>query len=400
MALTYYFRIISGYHWKRRSYLRHCSEVRQFLGIRKATIKDAQDLVNWLIETVLDQEADLEHLKEVASQRFWSLKIEPPPSGRVERLVRSALRTYETKFFQQTLQKLSPECRTQMDALLITSEPDETDKTQQEKTTFKVSKFHFLNSEPGRASLNSLLTEITKLQSLRQIGLPKNLFQQVSPKVLKTYSTRAGIEYPSHLRSHPEPTRYTLIAAFGWLRTQEVTDNLVDLLIQMIHGIGKRAERKVNTQLMRDFKKVRGKHSILFQMANASLEQPEGKIQEVIYPVVSQQTLQDLVKELKANGTAYRQKIHTVIRSSYRHHYRRILPKLLSVLEFRSNNDIHQPVIEALKLLKKYANSKQRYYEASETIPLEGVLKKSWQEILIETDSDGHERINRINYEI
>ena len=51
--------LISGYHWKRRSYLRHCSEVRQFLGIRKATVKDAQDLVNWLIETVLDQEAIL-----------------------------------------------------------------------------------------------------------------------------------------------------------------------------------------------------------------------------------------------------------------------------------------------------------------------------------------------------
>ena len=391
--------LISNYDWKERSYMRYRSEVRQFLGIRKATVKDAQDLVNWLIATVLDKEADLEHLKDIACQRFWSLKIEPPTSGRVERLVRSALRTYETNFFQQILQKLSPECRTQIDALLITSEQDEADNTQG-KTTFKASKFHFLNSEPGRASLNSLLTEITKLQSLRQIELPKNLFCTVTPKVLQAYSTRAGIEYPSHLRSHPEPTRYTLIAAFCQVRTQEVTDNLVDLLIQMIHGIGKRAERKVNTQLMRDFKKVRGKHGILFQMANASLEQPEGKIQEVIYPVVSQKTLQDLVKELKASGTAYRQKIHTVVRSSYRHHYRRILPKLLSVLEFRSNNDIHQPVIEALKLLKKYANSKQRYYDSSEKVPIEGVLKKSWQEILIEADSDEQNRINRINYEI
>ena len=354
--------LITEYDWQGRSYKRHCAEVRQFLGIRKAKVKDAQDLITWLIANVLDKEVDLEHLKEIANQRFWSLKIQPPPPNRVERLVRSALRTYETNFFQQTLDKLSPQCRTQIDALLITSEPEETDNTK-EKTTFKASKFHFLNSEPGRASLNSLLTEIAKLPTLRQIRLPKNLFRAVSPKVLQAYSTRAGIEYPSHLRSHPEPTRYTLMATFCHLRTLDVTDNLVDLLIQMIHGIGKRAEKKVNTQLMRDFKKVRGKHGILFQMANASLEQPEGKIQEVIYPVVSQQTLQDLVKELKASGTAYRQKIHTVVRSSYRHHYRRILPKLLSLLEFRSNNDIHQPVIEALKLLKKYANSKQRYLE-------------------------------------
>jgi hypothetical protein len=67
-------------------------------------------------------------------------------------------------------------------------------------------------------------------------------------------------------------------------------------------------------------------------MANASLEHPEGKVKEVIYPVACEQTLRDLVKEFKASGTAYRQKVHTVIRSSYSRHYRRLVPKLLSVL--------------------------------------------------------------------
>jgi hypothetical protein len=30
------------------------------------------------------------------------------------------------------------------------------------------------------------------------------------------------------------------------------------------------------------------------------------------------------------------------------------MPGLLNMLEFRSNNEIHQPVIEALALLKRY----------------------------------------------
>ena len=51
-------KLIYNYDWKRRSYMRQRSEVRQFLDIRKATLKDAQDLVNWLKETVLDKEAD------------------------------------------------------------------------------------------------------------------------------------------------------------------------------------------------------------------------------------------------------------------------------------------------------------------------------------------------------
>lgn len=77
-----------------------------------------------------------------------------------------------------------------------------------------------------------------------------------------------------------------------------------------------------------------------------------------------------------------------------------MIPQLLEVLEFRSNNDIHRPVIKALELLKKYAQNKQRYYDPGENIPIDGVLKSGWKEILLEKDPDGQERINRINYEI
>lgn len=46
------------------------------------------------------------------------------------------------------------------------------------------------------------------------------------------------------------------------------------------------------------------------------------------------------------------------MRASFASHYRRMIPQLLEMLEFRSNNDIHCPVIQALELLKKYAQSK------------------------------------------
>ena len=104
--------------------------------------------------------------------------------------------------------------------------------------------------------------------------------------------------------------------------------------------------------------------------------------------------------EYKATGTAYRRRVHNMVRASFAGHYRRMIPQLLEVLEFRSNNDIHRPVIEALELLKKYAHSKARYYDPTEEIPIDGVLKSNAKEILLETDSEGQERINRINYEI
>lgn len=383
------------YDWQSRMAMYHRSQIREFLGFRKAKVSDARAVVEWLIEKVLVTEASLEHLHEIVKEQFLSLKIEPPTSGRIERLIRSALRTYETNFFDSIGQKLSAETCINIDKLLDTSATEE-----EEQSTVKISLFRHLNSDPGKASLDSLLCEISKLEQLRQIGLPENLFAQISPKVLQTYKMRAATEPPRELRWHPEPIRYTLVSAFCWLRTQEVTDNLVDLLMSIVHRIGTKAERRVDAQLMKDFKQVGGKHNLLYRMANASLETPEGTVKEVIYPVVSEQTLKDLVKEFKANGTAYRHQVHTVIRSSYSRHYRRLVPKLLEILEFRSNNDLHRPVIVALELLKKYAFSNKRFYGEEEQVPIVGVLKSGWQEILMEKDSNGNERINRINYEI
>src|SRR6266568_8617469 len=126
--------------------------------------------------------------------------------------------------------------------------------------------------------------------------------------------------------------------------------------------MGVNAEKRVDKELLADFKRVTGKTGILVQRAEASLDHPKGQVDEVIYPVVGEQTLRDLVKEYRATGRSYREKVHTVMRGSYSHHYRRMVPKLLSVLPFQSNNDQHQPVIEALDLVKQYAGRRRRFY--------------------------------------
>ncbi len=264
----------------------------------------------------------------------------------------------------------------------------------------KTSDFAFLKTDPGPVGLGSLLTEIEKLKRIRSLGLPPDLLTGISPKLVKSYRQRAATETPYHLRQHPRAIRYTLMAAFCIQRSQEITDNLIEILNSIIQRIGTRAEKRINKELVNDFKLVTGKTNILFRIAEVAVAQPEGVIQTVLYPVVSQQTLKDLVQEYKSTGTEYRQRVHKVIRSSFANHYRRIIPQLLEVLEFRSNNESHRPLIKALELLKKYALSKQRYYDSSEYIPINGVLKSGWKEILLEKTDDGKERINRINYEI
>jgi hypothetical protein len=83
-------------------------------------------------------------------------------------------------------------------------------------------------------------------------GTPTDLFGDVSPKVVERFRQRATVEAPNELRAHTPALRATLVATLCWLRRREVTDSLVDLLIQVIHKIGARAEKRVEKELLDD----------------------------------------------------------------------------------------------------------------------------------------------------
>lgn len=146
-------------------------------------------------------------------------------------------------------------------------------------------------------------------------------------------------------------------------------------------------------------KKVHGKDKILYSLAEAALDEPGGVIEEVLFPVVGEQTLQALVKEYKATGSRFRLNVQTRMKKSYGNHYRRMLPKILSILEFRSNNEMHQPVIKAIELLKRYRESRLQYYPQSENVPIEGVISAKWLPQLYKKNSRT-KRVYRIFYEL
>jgi hypothetical protein len=212
------------------------------------------------------------------------------------------------------------------------------------------------------------------------------------------WRARAAKEYPSDLRARSQPVRVTLLACLCWSRQTEITDGLVDLLTALVHKIEARAERRVEGELLADLKRVRGKEGLLFQLAEAAVAHPDETVRVALYPVVGEQTLKDLVREAKAADVAFRQRVRTVLRASYSGHYRRMLPRLLEALEFRSGNAAHQPVIHALGLLGHYADrpGTQRFYDRAERVPLQGVVPSAWWDAVV----DEHGKIERVPYEL
>lgn len=393
---------LEQWDWQGRTSERQRAQIRQLLGFRETTVADATALGQWLEEQVLPQERAYQPVLAAAYQRCRALQLEPPTAERLERIVRSALHTYEDKFCAHILARLTAEQQARLETLLqaVTASPLASAPTPTEETKVPRALWQVLKADAGRASTETLLTEITKLEQLRALALPADLFTNVPRKILLSYRQRAAVEEPYELRRHPPALRDTLLAAFCTLRSQEISDTLVDVLLELVHRLGTRAEHKVAQELLADLKKVTGKTNLLFRLAEATLDAPDGIVKEVVYPVVPEPTLRELVKEWKANGPAYQQKVTRLMRNSYRSHYRRILPKLLTTLEFRSNNETHRPVITALELLQRYLESQVRVYPLEEDVPLDGVVKKGAMETVLESDAAGNVRVNRINYEL
>jgi Domain of unknown function (DUF4158) len=240
---------LRGYDWSGRSAERHHGQIRRLFGFRRFSEDDEVKLAGWLADEVAAVELADERLREALLARCRAERIEPP--ARVNRILGAARATVAERFTATTASRLSPPTVLGLERLAgITGEgPDPVAGMWLAE----------LKADPGRVSRATMAAELAKLARVRSLELPAGLFDGWSERLVAAWRARAATEYPSDLRSHPQPVRLTLLAAPCWVRQGELVDGLVDLLIALIHKIGARAEQTAERQLLADLRRVRGK---------------------------------------------------------------------------------------------------------------------------------------------
>ncbi len=373
---------LASYGWGERSGRAHRSQIRDAFGFRVCTRDDEDALAGWLAAEVCPIDHRTDHLLSALSGHCRALRIEPP--GRADRIVGAGRASFERTFCARTIERLEPR-RVEMLERLV-DEASETGLIAELKT------------DPGQLGLETLLREITKLNTVRELSIPVDLFEHVSSRVVEAWRQRATRSYRSDFLASPLPVRVTLVAALCWSRQAEITDALVDLLLGLVHKINTHADRRVERELIADLRRVRGKDQILFRVAEVAVARPDDTIRSAVYPIVDERTLRDLVSEARAEERVFNDRVRTVLRSSYSSYYRRMLPSLLNALVFRSNNTAYRPVLDAIELLKRYASTtgKSRHFEATDPIPFDGVVPRSWRPAVV----DDRGRVERIPYEL
>ncbi len=193
---------LASYEWSGRTVEYHRAEIREHLGFRLATVADQQLLTSWLAVSVAHAERRPDRVREALLGNFRRERIEAPTTGRVQRMVRSALRTAEQTWTARICDRLGDETRARLLALIAFAGAQDTDESEgdQDGEAAGATVLGLIKSEPGNVSLESMMTEIGKLEAVRAIGLPQDLFIDAAPRVVQGWRARASVEAPSHLR--------------------------------------------------------------------------------------------------------------------------------------------------------------------------------------------------------
>jgi len=369
------------YDWTGRNGQRHRAEILSILGVQVFEASDLDALEVWLEATVCPSGASLEAAIEAICRWCQEHKVEPPSQSTSQRLIRSVRRRFEESLLGQIASALAAETIERMETSL--NVPD------------GPTGFTALKADPGRIALESLLKAADRVAFIRQLKLPRALLAGVGAPVLERFRRRVAQETAWEMRRHSRERRLGMYAIFLMAREVEITDGLVDLLLETIHKIDVTAERRTTAALARDIGRIYGKDRLLAEIAEAATSNPDGSVRTVIFPVAGEMKLKAIMAEHKARGS-WEQRVHHTMRASYANHYRRMLPPLLEALEFRSNNVSHRPVLDALAWVNKARREGRRLLNVSDGVPVVGVIPAKWQDFMI---TDGG-RVNLIDYEL
>jgi hypothetical protein len=239
--------LFSTYELSSRQASNHRGQIRDFYGFREPTVADEDKLIFWLARDMSPVETSRERLRAALLARCREERMEPPTPKQVERLAGAAETMFEREFTTVTMERLPTAAVAALQELITVPDPDPDDEGQGGGAGMR-SFLQELKEDPGPLQLETLLAEIVKLQRVKAIGLPEDLFEGTSEKVVEAWRARAMRMYPSDFAAAPEAIRLTLLAALCWVRKAEMIDGLVELLIQLVHKISVRAERKVKTR--------------------------------------------------------------------------------------------------------------------------------------------------------
>ncbi len=352
--------------------------LRQY-GIRRASDRDKAELRIWLSGACRQSPRPIKDQIELGYHHCRERSFFVLSDKIMERLVRGARHDAIESLLGVIAGRLSGQVKARLDACLADPKG--------------ATGFLSLKADVGAASLANILAACDRLAFIDRLDLPTDLLAVIDAGLVGQLSRRVEHETAAEMRCHGDVRRRGLLALYLMQRKARMIDDLVDLLLEIVHRMQTRSRRRVVGAIARGIERVHGKERLLVDIAVTATDDPDGRVMDVIYPVAGATKLKAVIEEHRAKGTLDR-RVQTVMRVSYASHYRRMLPRLLSVLEFRSNNAGWRPIMDALALIAQLGREGRRLVPAN--VAPTGAIPARWKDMVV----DACGRLNVISFEL
>ena len=133
---------------------------------------------------MLPDEFRPDFLEDMTYRRIRNLRLEPPSTKQVKRLVASAIHTYEQGFFEQTASGLSSRSKNRLDNLIYPDQPGDIENEEDEPSRYPI---HDLKAGPGKATVPNLRKASARLERIKDIQINDALFTYLPIRFLKHY---------------------------------------------------------------------------------------------------------------------------------------------------------------------------------------------------------------------
>lgn len=354
---------------------RYKSEIREFLGIKLFKNTQREELSRYLYKLAFETKNE-EKIEAEAKLYLWQHKIEFPNEVLISNLVRNIINKFDKYLFEYINTRITQDSANYIDNTILSS-----DETTGETI------LSFLKQDSGKSNRDSISVEIEKLQIIKKLDITASIIpQNISTQVLKFYKRKILSYTPEQIRRKFGNIKYPLVIIFCYLKQQELMDNLADHLINFIHKIKKKAD-KAEFAINSEIGRLQSGINSLYLVAEVARDKPNDIIQDAIYPIVSREQIDALVRARYLVKTLKATVRNKIIRS-YSIYYRKKIFEILNNIEIKSSNTI---LLSALDIVTKYQNDKREFYpyDDNDNIPIEGLINKNDMEFIFHGKSSG-----------
>jgi TnpA family transposase len=330
---------INSYGRRSQTRSEHLQTIQDYLGFRKASQQDLDDLLAWLTKRALEHDKPSFLLRTIC-ERLYTEKIIRPGITILERMVISARTQAQETTYRRLEFLLSGDLKFNLDKILVPNE-------KLGRTPLAWLRFGATANTPS-----DILGAIEKLNYLRKSEVNRWDLNSINPNRRKFLAQLGRRSTNQSLQRAAGQKRYPILIAFLKENYREVIDEIIELFDRCLGDCHGRAKNDLKEHRISIAKAANEKIVMFTNIGGLVLDKgvSDDQLRSMIYQVIPEEEFREAMDECLQLIRPGDDHAYDFLGNRYSY-IREFSPQFLGALNFRSNRP-NDPLLKALEVLR------------------------------------------------